>query len=187
MNHETTQSKEVLHFRIAERGKLYSLEGNYKEALRHYREAIKRTQNQAGSEIFFQHYTQCVMEALELSGAYDEVISFCERYIAFLEAKEEDSPLLQKHYAAILEKQAIQYVLKEAPKIALPLLKTAQQKVGKGKQPLTDELLKWLQRGYQITQHRVRAMQKKHHYFIVRPDKVNAAIAVDLPASVSPF
>jgi len=107
---ETHTKNETLHIRIAEKGKMYSLEGNYKEALRHYKEAIKMMQHSKDSEIFFQHYSQCVMEALELSGAHDEVISFCERYIDFLDQKSDDSVLIKKHYATVLEKKAIQYL-----------------------------------------------------------------------------
>ena len=78
----------ILHYRIAEKGKMHALDKNHKEALRHYREAMRLTQKQADSEVFFQHYGQCVMESLELSGAYDEVISFCENYRSFLKEKD---------------------------------------------------------------------------------------------------
>ena len=175
-----------LHLGIAERGKLYAIEGNYKEALRHYREAIRMTQQQRDSEIFFQHYSQCVMEALELSGAHDEVINYCEKFIAFLDEKE-DSELLAKYYAAILEKMAIQYLLKEDKREALQILKLAQSKTGKGKHLLTDELLNWVQRGFTISKKQIMDLQKKHNYFIVRKDKINTQIAIDLPQAITPF
>jgi tetratricopeptide (TPR) repeat protein len=42
MEKETNKYK--LHLGIAEKGKMYAVEGNHKEALRHYKEAIKMTQ-----------------------------------------------------------------------------------------------------------------------------------------------
>ncbi|MFC4636419.1 hypothetical protein ACFO3O_21105 [Dokdonia ponticola] len=182
---ETHTKNETLHIRIAEKGKMYSLEGNYKEALRHYKEAIKMMQQSKDSEIFFQHYSQCVMEALELSGAHDEVISFCERYIDFLDQKSDDSALIKKHYATVLEKKAIQYLYKDEKDISLELLKEAQSHVGNGKQPITDQLVNWLQRGFMITKQQIAALQKKHQYFIVRADVVNPKIAFELPAIIS--
>jgi tetratricopeptide (TPR) repeat protein len=181
----TTNTKETLHIRIAEKGKVYSLEGNYKEALRHYKEAIKMMQQTKDSEIFFQHYSQCVMEALELSEAYDQVISFCERYIDFLDEKDGDNILIKKHYATILEKQAIQYLHKEEKDISLELLKEVQQHVGKGKQPITDQLLNWFKRCFFVTKKQISALQKKHQYFIVRADVVNPKIAFELPTVIS--
>lgn len=182
---ETQNNKETLHIRIAEKGKMYSLDGNHKEALRHYKEAIKMMQETKDSEIFFQHYSQCVMESLELSGSYDEVISFCERYIDFLDQKNDTSAIIKKHYATILEKQAIQYLHKEEKETSLELLKEAQGHVGNGKQPITDQLLNWLQRGFMISKQQLAALQKKHQYFIVRPDCVNPKIAFELPAAIS--
>ena len=92
--------KKMLHYRIAERGKMHALDKNYKEALRHYQEALKLTQNEKDSELFFQHYSQCVMESLEQLGSYDEVISFCENYRTFL-AEKEESTLIKKHNIGI--------------------------------------------------------------------------------------
>ncbi len=179
-----TKKTQMLHLRIAEKGKLLCLEGNYKEALRHFGEALKIMQKEKGSELFFQHYTQCVMETLEKSGSYDDVISYCERYVTFLDAKNSKNPFIDRHYARIFEKKAIQYLLKGNNQIALQLLELAQHKAGKGKQPITDELLKWVQKGYQISKRQVESVQKKFNYFIIRKDLVNPEIAVELPSEM---
>ncbi|MDC1162419.1 hypothetical protein OAT18_03145 [Tenacibaculum sp.] len=180
------EDKKMLHFRIAERGKIHALDKDYKEALRHYKEALRLTQNQKDSELFFQHYSQCVMESLEQLGSYDEVISFCENYRSFLEGKEK-TVLVKKHYAFVSERQAIQHILKEEQEEAKELLAKAQQDLGKGKQPITDELLNWLLRGYRISKEQLVKLQKKHNYFIVRRESVNPKIAMDLPEGISPF
>ncbi len=176
----------ILHYRIAERGKMHALDKNHKEALRHYKEALKLTQKQKDSELFFQHYSQCIMESLELSGAHDEVISFCENYRNFLQEKEQDI-LVRKHNAFVGERQAIQHILKEEQEEAKELLLRIQKDLGRGKQPMTDELLNWLVRGYRIKADQVRRLQQKHNYFIVRKESVNPKIAMDLPEGISPF
>ncbi len=187
----STNPIETRHFGVAERGKMYSLEGNYKEALRHYREAIRMSHRDADSEIFFQHYSQCVMEALELSGAHDEVIAYCDTFLDFLDEKLDENnsnaPLLTKYYATILERQAIQFLLKNEKSEAIELLKLAQQKAGRGKQPITDDLLNWALRGYVISKKQINDLQRKHQYFIVRKETIQPAIAVELPQGFSPF
>ncbi len=187
MNINNTTHKNNLHVGIAEKGKLYSIEGNYKEALRHYREAIRLVKLNNDSEVFFQHYSQCVMETLEISGAHDEVITYCEKFIDFLAEKNQEELLVKKHLASVLEKLGVQYILKNENQIALPILKQAQSVLGKGKQPLTDELLNWVQRSYTITKKQVNDAQHKHHYFIVRKDKIRAEYAIELPAMMQPF
>ncbi|QXP73719.1 hypothetical protein H0I31_12140 [Tenacibaculum sp. AHE15PA] len=180
------ENKKMLHFRIAERGKMHALDKNYKEALRHYKEALRLTQTQKDSELFFQHYSQCVMESLEQLGSYDEVISFCENYRAFLNDKE-TNVLVKKHNAFVSERQAIQHILKEEQEEAKALLTSVQKEIGKGKHPITDELLNWILRGYKINKDQVTRLQKKHNYFIVRKESVNPKIAMDLPDGISPF
>ncbi len=173
----------TLHIRIAEQGKLHSIEGNYEEALRHFREAMRMVHDQNESDIFFQHYSQCTMEALELSGAHDEVISFCVKYANFLEQKEEDN-LIKKHKAFVWQRQAIQHLLKNETEEAKLLFQQSQHLIGHGKQPLTDELLNWIQRGYMIQKHQVKQLQDKHDYFIVREDQVNRKLALPIPESI---
>lgn len=175
-----------LHIRIAEQGKLYSLEGNHQEALRHYREAMRMVQQQKDSDIFFQHYSQCTMETLERSGAYDEVISFCERYQDFLNGKPE-SDLIKKHKAYIWQRQAIQHLLKGETEAAKTLFTSAQNAIGRGRQPLTDELLNWVQRGYMVSKNQITRLQEKYNYFVVRDGQVNPALAMKLPESIKPF
>jgi tetratricopeptide (TPR) repeat protein len=182
----TQPSHQKLHLGIAEKGKLYCLEGNYKEALRHYREAIRLVQNGKDNDLFFQHYSQCVMEALELSGAYDEVINYCEKFLEFLEEKE-SSEFVTRHKAHILEKLAIQHLLKEEKQEALVYLKEARMLIKQGVQPLTDDLLNWVQRNYQVTKKQIREAQKKYNYFIVRKDKVNPEYAIEIPEMLKQF
>ncbi len=181
-----TANTQKLHIGIAEKGKLYCLEGNYKEALRHYREAIRLVQTSKDNDLFFQHYSQCVMEALELSGAYDEVISYCEKFLDFLDEKEE-TEFIKRHKAHILEKLGIQYLFKGERDDAIFCLKAAQTSLGKSVQPLTDNLLNWAQRNFQLTKKQINDVQKKYNYFIVRKDKVRPEYAIEIPDMMKQF
>ena len=176
----------MIHIRIAEHGKICSLQGDHKEALRHYREALRLVQNQEDSEIFSQHYSHCVMESLEQTGAYDEVIMFCQNYRSFLEDKTE-TDFTKKHRAFICERQGIQHLLKEEKEEALDLLSEAQKTIGIGKQPITDQLIQWIQRNYFISKEQIQTLQRKHNYFIVRKEKVNPTIAMKLTGEFSPL
>lgn len=184
---ENREEAKSMHFRIVEQGKIYSLEGNYGEALRHYREGIRMCQEEVGADFFFQHYSQCAMEALELSGAHEEVISFCEKTRDFLADKIENSDYAKKYYAQLLEREAIQFLLMEEPKEAISLLKEAHQLVGMKTHPISDQLLNWAQRGYTINAKQINELQEKNNYFIVRRENVNPKIAVQLPEVAVPI
>ena len=183
---EATNNTDYLHLGIAEKGKLYALEGNYKEALRHYKEAIKMTQNKPQGELFFQHYAQCTMEALELTGSHDEVIHFCEKFLDLLEEKE-NNELIIKYKADILQRMAIQYLLKNDTEEAEALFKTIRETIGVGKQKLTDELMNWIQRRYTLSKKQICDMQKKYQYFIVTKENVRPEIAVELPEIIKHY
>ena len=182
-----TQSKTAaLHLGIAERGKLHALEGHHSEALRHYREALRMSQQDPSSHIFFQHYTQCVMESLELSGAHAEVISYCEKVCAHFAEHPTDHPQGRRQHAAMLERWAIQLIRQGESAESRSLLEEAQQLVGRGTHPLTDALLNWVQRGYAISPQQLQQAQERHQYFVVRRELVNPKIAVELPEAVGP-
>ncbi|MEM9547788.1 MAG: hypothetical protein AAGA77_17530 [Bacteroidota bacterium] len=175
----------IIHYRIAEQGKLYALEGNYQEALRYYREAMRITQRQKDSEVFFQHYAQCVMEALEKTGAYSEVIDFCDNYLAHLDTLDK-SELTIKHRVYILERKAIQHLLNNEPDLAKSDLQQIALEDKLQKMVIAQELLKWVQKGYFITKKQIEQLQIKHDYYIVQTENVQPDIAMKLPKSMAP-
>ena len=184
---KANQEIQHMHFRIVEQGKIHLLEGNYDEALRHYREGLRQCQGQNNADLFFQHYSQCAMEALELSGAHEEVISFCEKTCDFLEDQIEDSEYAKRYYSNLLERQAIQFLFMDDKEEAISLFKTVQRLIGMKAQPLTNQLLNWAQRGYAITAKQIKDAQQKHNYFIVRKENVNPKIALQLPEVTMPI
>lgn len=178
-----------LHFGVAEKGKVFALQGNHKEALRHYKEALRMCQSLPNADLFFQHYSLCAMESLELMGSYNEVIGFCDRCLEFLESKEklEGNPVFEKYFASILERKGIQHLLLDEKQDAVEIFKVVQERVGKSQMPVTNELLNWALRGYSITPAQIRDVQKKHKYFSVRKENVNEKIAVELPQNINPY
>lgn len=181
---ENTDTKYSFHLGIAEKGKIYAVASNHKEALRHYKEAIKMTQNQVNGEMFFQHYIQCAMESMELMGAYEEVINYCEKFLDLLDTKEQ-TEIIVKYKADVLQRMAIQFLYKEDKEEAKALFQIVQKTIGIGKQKLTDELLNWLLRGYNINPKQILEMQKKYQYFIVNKDNLKPEIAIELPEIIN--
>jgi tetratricopeptide (TPR) repeat protein len=174
------QTKERMHYGVAERGKIHFLEGNHKEALRHFQEAIQMSVKNSSSDIFFQHYTTCVMESLEHLGHHEEVLSYCEKLCEFLEEKGLEVPIIRKNYATNRERMAVQYLLQDEKEQAIKFFKEATALMDK-KMPLSNMLLGWCQRGFNVTVKQIRDAQHKHEYFAVRKDTVKPEMAIDLP------
>jgi len=181
--------KTNIHYNIAEKGKVFAIVSNHKEALRHYKEAMRMCQSLPHSDIFFQHYSLCAMESLEKMKAFEEVISYCDKCLDFLAEKEElqEQEMFQKYVASIIERKGIQHLYLDEKQEAIACFKEAQQLVDKKQIPLTNDLLNWCLRGYAITPKQIEDLQKKHNYFTVRKDNINHEIAIELPEMVSPF
>ena len=184
-----TENKVNLHLQVAENGKVLALKGDHKEALRHYKEAMRMCQDVPNAEIFLQHYSLCAMESLELMAAHEEVISFCEKSIQFLNGKkaERSDEVFRKYLASLWERKGIQHVFRDEKAEAIEALDNAIKEAGEFSLSLAKDLLNWLRRGYMITPKQVRDFQNKHYYFTVRKENVNEQIAVQLPEMINPF
>jgi tetratricopeptide (TPR) repeat protein len=180
---EVAQRK-TLHLRIAEAGKVAALAGNHAEALRHYREAIRLSVSTGAPDVFFRHYTQCVLESLERTGSYADVIEYCtradEHYLSF----DHLNPLQRRDHGATLERLGAVLLKAGRPDDALTVLQRAVQIAGSGALPLSEELVGWLRRGLRPDASRITQLQDLHRYFTVRPELVDASLATKLPASL---
>lgn len=183
------ENKPNLHLQIAENGKVLALKGDYKEALRHYKEAMRMCQTADNSEVFLQHYSLCAMESLELMEAHEEIITFCDKSIDFLTPKkaERSDEWFRKYIASLWERKGIQYIYLDEKSEAIEALDAALNEAANLPLPLSKELLNWLRRGYAVTPKQVRELQNRHHYFTVRKENVNEQIAVQLPDMINPF
>ncbi|AUC76459.1 hypothetical protein [Olleya sp. Bg11-27] len=178
-----------LHYNIAEQGKLYATQGNHKEALRHYKEALRMSQQIPQADIFFQHYSQCAMESLEQMKSYLEVITFCDKCIAFMETKEnlQEHSIFMKYLASLWERKGIQYLYLNEKEDAIIAFENAIAIIKPHKIPLAQELYNWCKRGYTISQQQIESLNKKHHYYTVRKDSINSQIAIELPEMINPL
>jgi tetratricopeptide (TPR) repeat protein len=178
-----------LHYNIAEQGKVYATKGNHKEALRHYKEALRMSQQVPKSDIFFQHYSQCAMESLEQMKAYNEVIIFCDKCIDFMETKDDlqAHPIFIKYLASLWERKAIQYLFLNEKEQAIEAFEQAIDVIKPHKLPLAQELHNWCKRGYTISKQQIEGLLKKNQYHTVRKENVNIQIALELPEMINPF
>ena len=175
----------MIHMGIAEAGKVAALKNDHGEALRHYREALRRAQVTKAPEVFFRHYTQCVLESLEQSGAYAEVIDFCDRALAHFEQLDAPLAIHKRDRASTLERLAINHLKAGDVDAARARLEDALQDAARDDLPLARTVLDWLRRGMAPQPRRVSELQKKHNYFTVRPDQVNADAALPLPSQAT--
>lgn len=183
------ETKPNLHLQVAENGKVLALKGDHKEALRHYKEALRMCQTTESAEIFLQHYSLCAMESLELMQSHEEVIAFCDKSIDFLtpQKAERADDWFKKNLASLWERKGIQYLLLEEKADAIDAFDQAIKEAGTIPLPLSKDLLNWLRRGYTVTQKQVRDLQNRHHYFTVRKENVNEQLAIQLPEMINPF
>ena len=181
----------ALHLGIAERGKLHALAGDHREALLHYRAAIRLAVEQGAPEVFFRHYTECVLESLELTGSFAEVIDYCDRAIAHYgdnpPAEGGHGSVARHDFAHVFVRRGV-CRMKQGPEhrqSAQSDFEAARKVVGPEAQlPLLDDLLKWLRSGWHIDSNRIVAQQKRHNYFSVRKDQVDPDRAIDLPTEL---
>lgn len=175
------QNTSRFHLGIAEQGKLDCMKGKYSKALHQFRQAIRLCAESKDSDVFFQHYSQCVMEVLELMKAHEEVIAYCDKIISHIEENAVEHNIAKKLMASTLERAGIQCVYLKEYENAKDYFKAAQDLLGKGVLPLTDQLLVWVQRGLSIRDNQILSQQKKHGYFVIQKEKIKSEIAIEIP------
>lgn len=190
----TPQQKNVsnshaMHFSIAEAGKVLALKGNHKDALQQYREALKLAVSSHAPEVFFRHYTQCVLESLELTGAYNDIIEYCINADAHYASLKLSSTIHRRDHGSILERLGLVYLKAGDIDCGRDALERAIAVAGDKVLPISEEILTWLKRGFSVDTGRILGSQRKHHYFVVRKEQVNRKNAkpVSTMASTSPL
>ncbi len=179
----TTKNPHALHLSIAEAGKIKALKGDHKGALKHYREALRLAVSSRAPEVFFRHYTQCVLESLELTGAYDEVLDYCINADAHYESLSLTSTIHRRDHGSILERQGLLELKQGEAEKGHKTLQKACAIAGEKALPLSEEIINWLQRGFSLDVSRIVTSQRKHNYFVVRSDQVDKKSASTVPTS----
>lgn len=171
----------ALHMGIAEAGKLRAVAGDHTEALRHYREALKMARATGAPEVFFRHYAQCVLESLEQTGSYGEVMEFCEKALRHFESIEKPLDLHRRDQAATLERLAINLIKAGRADEAREPLEKAVTLAGRNDVPVARTVLDWMQRGMALKPERICEVQAKRGYFTVTVTSVEPERALPLP------
>jgi hypothetical protein len=174
----------AMHIAMAEKGKQAALAHRHDEALRLYRDAIRLAVSAKAPEVFFRHYSQCVMESLEHTGQLNEVAHFCREADAHYRGLGMDSPLHRKDHGSLLERLGAVLLKQGDVPAARQALEQATALAGKGVLPLAEQLQGWLARGLSCTPAQVLQAQRRHQYFVVRPGAVNEALARVAPAAL---
>lgn len=174
----------ALHIGIAEAGKLRALAGDHADALRHYREALRLAQAARAPEVFFRHYTQCVLESLEQTGAHAEVIAFCEQALAHYDAQGATLEVHRRDKAALLERLALNRIKAGQADAARDPLDAAVEIAAAGDLPVARTVRDWLRRGMRADPRRIAQLQTKHRYYTVTADRVEPDRAIALPDRV---
>lgn len=184
----TTQA--ATHVGVAEQGKLHALQGEHDVALLYYRRAMQGAVASGAPEVFFRHYLECSVESLELSGAYDEVLDYCDRveahYATVTPADEDQAAFVTGDLVATSQRRAL--VLAKAgrtPEALVALDASAQRAAAIGVDlPLVALVGGWLRRGLHVDPERILVEQQRLCYFAVTPDSVDRERAVRLPAEM---
>jgi hypothetical protein len=152
-----------------------ALKSDHKTALTHYRDAMKMAVESKAPEVFFRHYLEASLESLELTGAFEDVISYCDRAIGHYRENPPPHDLALLDLATIHQRKGV-VLLKSGDtagaRLALTEARTTAGNAG-GKLELTERLLDWLRRGLVVSPDRLLHEQRQLKYFSVRPDTVS--------------
>jgi len=178
--------KSILHYGVAEQGKLHALDGDHMLALQYYRLAMKMTIDQKSPEVFFRHYLECSLESLELMESYDDVIAYCDKAIAHYKQNPPSNEVAQKDLANIYQRRGIVLLKKGLHDEALYALQKAIALIkNKAKvMPLAVQFQRWIAANYHFNASRVVQEQKSHRYFLVRKDTVSKEKAIRIPDNI---
>lgn len=162
-----------LHWGIAEEAKVALLDGRHAGALKGLREAIRLAVACKAPEVFFRHYMQCVLEALELSGDFREVADLCREQDSYYRQLAARGSLFTRDHGSILERLGVAELQSGRREEAAEALRRAVDCAGKGVLPLSELILQWLERGLNVPAQQLRQQQHRHRYFVIRPDTVD--------------
>lgn len=169
----------ALHLGVAEAGKVHALARRHKQALERYREAMRMAEAARAPQVFAHHYLYCMLDSLEHLGALDSVAELAAR-AAQATAEAGDSPFHRRDRAALLERLGVARIKLRDTAGAKAALTEALALAGDS-QPLAMQLLGWLDRGLAVDANRLAEAQRRHGYWVVRPEAVDPARAIEPP------
>ncbi|MBL9102646.1 MAG: hypothetical protein JNL82_16995 [Myxococcales bacterium] len=180
----TAVDTRALHVGLTEQGKLHALAGEHKAALAHYREAMAIAVRTGEPEVFFRHNLECSLESLELMGATDEVLAYCDRALALYRERPPAHDVAVRDLAHVHQRRGV-VLLKRGDREAARAALAESVRLQPGAMPLAATLLRWVSGGLHLDAARVLAEQHRHRFFSVRRDTVAPERAIPLPAALA--
>ena len=159
------------HLAAAETGKHAALRGEHQAALGHYREAMRLAVSMKAPEVFFRHYLESALESLELMGAFDNVLEYCDRAILHYELNPPAHEVASLDLAWIHQRRGVVLLKsgrRDEARAALAGAVTIAGHIG-ATLPLARALLGWLTRGLSVSNERIVSEQRRFHYFSGSP------------------
>ena len=168
------------HAGIAEAGKLLALKGQHRQALEHYREALRLAHSARAPQVFARHYLHCVLESLERLGDHAQAAQLAGA-AADAAANPDPTPFQLRDRAHLLERQGVNLLrMGDVPAARIALAAALALDPGLR---LTRDLLSWTARGLSVSPARLAEAQARTGYWVVRPGTVDAARAIREPLS----
>ncbi len=166
------------HMALAEQGKLSALRGDHSAALQQYRQAIRIVVQTGAPEVFFRHYLEASLESLELMGALDDVLSYCDKAVIHYQTNPPLTQLAKLDLASIHQRRGVVLLKRGERDLAKPALTLALNyaRQADAQLDLSQLLLTWLTKGLTITPDRVLREQHRLHYFSVRRDALRTRV-----------
>ena len=167
-----------MHMGGAEAGKLLALRGRHRDALAKYREALQLAHGARAPQLFARHYLHCVLESLEHLGDHQRAADLAGT-AAENSANPDPTPFQKRDRAHLLERQGVN--LARAGDVAGARTVLAAALELDAGLPLARALIDWTARGLAINPARLAQAQRKHGYWVVRADTVDAARVMASP------
>lgn len=167
-----------VHMGVAEAGKLLALKGRHHDALNRYREALRLAHGARAPQLFARHYLHCVLESLEHLGDHASAAKLAAA-AADNAANPDPTPFQKRDRAHLLERQGVN--LAKAGDVAGARAALTAALDLDCALPLARAMLDWTARGLAVNPARLAEAQRKHGYWVVRPDTVDAARVMTSP------
>jgi len=171
-----------IHLGVAETGKLLALKGRHRDALTRYREALRLAFGARAPQLFARHYLHCVLESLEHLGEHARAAELAGT-AAEQAANPDPSPFQRRDRACLLERQGVNRA--KAGDVPGARVALAAALALDAALPLSRTLLDWTSRGLAITPARLADAQRRHRYWVVCPETVDAARAMEHPLAAA--
>jgi hypothetical protein len=190
MTDEPSIEPDTTHVGVAEQGKVHALDGDHELALLYYRHAMRAAVAVGAPEVFFRHYLECSIESLELLGAFDEVLAYCDRldehYATFAPVDEAQRRFVAVDLATNAQRRGVVLAKAGEAAAAAESLATALDLArAEGLDlPLAELVAGWLLRGLHVDAPRLTTEQRRLCYFAVVDEAVDRSRAIRLPSSV---